>query len=83
MNEEKRVILVNFITRDGTLSKSYAYYTNIPDLVVDDWAVVIVRSIPTCVKVVRTKNIPQRKIDLATKWIIQKVDMSNLEEPTR
>lgn len=76
----KQVITVKFISDRSALSnpvfsdKEYAYFTDIPDLTVDDWVIVVVCDIPRAVKVWRTMAIEKAQRDTASKWVLAKID---------
>ena len=76
----KQVITVKFITDRSAFSnpvfsdKEYAYFTDIPDLTVDDWVIVVVSNIPRAVRVWRTRAIEKAQRDMACKWVLAKID---------
>ena len=75
----KQVITVKFIkdskfTTPEFSDKEYAYFTDIPNLTVDDWVIVVVSNIPRAVKVERVAAIEKAQRDTACKWVLAKID---------
>ena len=75
----KQVITVKFIkdskfTTPEFSDKEYAYFTDIPNLTVDDWVIVMVANIPRAVRVWRTMAIEKAQRDMASKWVLAKID---------
>ena len=76
----KQGITVKFISDRSALSnpefsdKEYAYFTDIPNLTVDDWVIVMVANIPRAVKVERVAAIEKAQRDMASKWVLAKID---------
>ncbi len=77
-SRDKRVVLVCYVDRYGEpTDQTYSYYTDIPNLEIGEWVVVPAMLTLTCAKIVAVKDISASKVAKATKWIIQKVDLTN------
>jgi len=81
---KKSVITVRFI-RDNTLTpqfseKEYAYYTDIEDIQVGDWVIVVVQGTPKAVKVEQVSGLSVANRDRANKWIVSRIDLTNWEK---
>ena len=72
----KKVIGVRFDNHGCLSEKEYIYFTDIKDLKVGDWAVVVVNEIPKCVCITSTGGHSKADIAKASKWIASKVDLT-------
>ena len=73
----KKVIGVRF-DQNGCLSeKEYIYFTDIEDLKVGDWVIVVVSEIPKCACITSTSGLSKADIAKASKWVASKVDLTD------
>ena len=73
----KKIIGVRF-DQNGCLSeKEYMYFTDIEDIKVGDWVIVVVNEIPKCVCVTSTSGLSKADIAKASKWVASKVDLTD------
>jgi len=75
----RTIVGVKFDDR-GTLSeKTYCYFTDIENLLVGDWVVVVVNHTPKTAVVTLTSGISKSDRDKACKWIVSKIDLHEYE----
>lgn len=72
--EQRTIVQVVFLEGNGS---PYSYFTGKDELQEDDHAIVKVKDTFKIVRVVKTKGLDARAINLASKWIVQKIDEEN------
>lgn len=74
----KRIVGCKFYKQ--TKDTTYTYFTTDPNIVVGDFCVVQVNDEYKVVKVVETEGLTEFERGLASKWIIQRVELAAYEE---
>ena len=78
-NMMKKIVEVKFRGKDGYSEKSYAYLTDIEDLKIGDWVLVVVNDEP--VAVVVTEIMPSESSRAkANKWVAFKIDLAEYNQ---
>jgi hypothetical protein len=75
----KKIVGVRFrdTTENGNLSaKTYSYFTDIEDIEVGDWVVVVVNNDPVAAMVTANGNLSEAAEARASKWIAQKINLT-------